>query len=99
MSVQNLNSKSNQTRCVRLPPCKPPPFPGKSVLKCSVGSQLEPQFSAKVQELMRLEEAAGKKSQFDRQVKLTEKTDTLVRCLQTVHGLLSETDYYFACIL
>jgi hypothetical protein len=42
------------------------------------GVQLEPQFSSKVQELMKLEEAAGKKGQFDRQEKLAQKVDAQV---------------------
>jgi hypothetical protein len=42
------------------------------------GLQLEPQFSTKVQELMKLEEAAGKKGQFDRQEKLAQKVDAQV---------------------
>jgi hypothetical protein len=43
-----------------------------------VAAQLEPQFSAKVQELIEMEEAAGKKGHLDRQEAISTKLDTQV---------------------
>ena len=55
--------------------------------------QLEPQFSSKVQELMKLEEAAGKKAQFDRQQKLGQKVDAQVRRQLLCHTLVLAADF------